>query len=678
MGQMTTKKLFNGKELHVLGQDFPPKWGKFYSDTTNDLIDGVNELDKKKANESDLQAQIANFAAHENDQRTPKHLTQTQKNNLLALLTNFTAHEADERTPKHLTAQQKSDLLAHLLDKIQHITGKEREEWKQNTADIITIFELLAGGFGSGKVAWSIAGDFAVIQSPTQAELTAVFARAYPNATPANTDIVINRENSNSKYMFDGTEWIDINAFNSKDMNRVNSSNGAGGWNNTDISISDDGRSMNFLRTGWGYVKVSYDSIQVYNSFGVLVMDFTRDGIWHHEIQQLKGSFGVDTIAYNGFPDWNVGKANIRRLCNDGNNDLISISEEFLQRTEGMPPNVKQYFGTRSPHNVQLVIENYIPSDSEFVVWKKVSEFVASEIGKIPPFPDLTNYLHRSAYTSDANVIPYMRRLNISTIDARTSNLPNFLEDVDKTSGILFSTGATDFSFMPTFGMQWLFTSTGRIFNRTYNNELVFSNWREIGDGSSWNGETSAGGATLTPSVLTRAVIREDGKFALLTNTVIGNNGIRAYVNTFGLIIDGSDLLAQISKKQDELESGVNIKTINNQSLLGSGNIEIQGGGGGIVSFSIVINLRTLTQAFNGNQNYVIDINDTRIGNGNGFVWSYAISPQLYGKMSQSNMLWVAKACFAANNRFSCVVRATEYQELAASGDTITFTFIRQ
>ena len=36
-----------------------------------------------------------------------------------------------------------------------------------------------------------------------------------------------------------------------------------------------------------------------------------------------------------------------------------------------------------------------------------------------------------------------------------------------------------------------------------------------------------------------------------------------------------------MATKQDLLDSGVNIKTINNQSLLGSGNITIQGGGGG-------------------------------------------------------------------------------------------------
>lgn len=39
----------------------------------------------------------------------------------------------------------------------------------------------------------------------------------------------------------------------------------------------------------------------------------------------------------------------------------------------------------------------------------------------------------------------------------------------------------------------------------------------------------------------------------------------------------------QLATKQDALVSGANIKTINNQSLLGSGNIDIQGGGGGTI-----------------------------------------------------------------------------------------------
>ena len=42
----------------------------------------------------------------------------------------------------------------------------------------------------------------------------------------------------------------------------------------------------------------------------------------------------------------------------------------------------------------------------------------------------------------------------------------------------------------------------------------------------------------------------------------------------------------EVNSKQDTLISGSNIKTINNQSLLGSGNIDIQGGGSGGVSYT--------------------------------------------------------------------------------------------
>lgn len=42
-----------------------------------------------------------------------------------------------------------------------------------------------------------------------------------------------------------------------------------------------------------------------------------------------------------------------------------------------------------------------------------------------------------------------------------------------------------------------------------------------------------------------------------------------------------SALITVVNSKQDNLVSGTNIKTINNQSLLGSGNINIQGGGSG-------------------------------------------------------------------------------------------------
>lgn len=51
--------------------------------------------------------------------------------------------------------------------------------------------------------------------------------------------------------------------------------------------------------------------------------------------------------------------------------------------------------------------------------------------------------------------------------------------------------------------------------------------------------------------------------------------------NTLTNPFEISSLITTVNNKQDTLISGTNIKTINNTSLLGSGNIEIQGGGGG-------------------------------------------------------------------------------------------------
>ena len=45
---------------------------------------------------------------------------------------------------------------------------------------------------------------------------------------------------------------------------------------------------------------------------------------------------------------------------------------------------------------------------------------------------------------------------------------------------------------------------------------------------------------------------------------------------------DVETVSGQVANKQDTLVSGTNIKTINNESILGSGNITIQGGGGSV------------------------------------------------------------------------------------------------
>ena len=56
------------------------------------------------------------------------------------------------------------------------------------------------------------------------------------------------------------------------------------------------------------------------------------------------------------------------------------------------------------------------------------------------------------------------------------------------------------------------------------------------------------------------------------------------YIKNKPTIPDTSDFATktELNAKQDTLVSGTNIKTVNNQSILGEGNIEIQGGGGGM------------------------------------------------------------------------------------------------
>ena len=61
-------------------------------------------------------------------------------------------------------------------------------------------------------------------------------------------------------------------------------------------------------------------------------------------------------------------------------------------------------------------------------------------------------------------------------------------------------------------------------------------------------------------------------------------------------------ITAATSTKQDTLVSGTNIKTINGETLLGSGNIEIQGGGGGLTEDDELLISTALT-----------DLNDRKI-----------------------------------------------------------------
>lgn len=97
-----------------------------------------------------------------------------------------------------------------------------------------------------------------------------------------------------------------------------------------------------------------------------------------------------------------------------------------------------------------------------------------------------------------------------------------------------------------------------------------------------------------------------------------------------------------INDKQDKLISGTNIKTINNQSLLGSGNITIEGGSGASVWGSITGTLSNQTD-LNTALNSKADANSiptktSDLTNDNGFITSYTETDPVFNASAAKNI----------------------------------------
>ena len=95
-----------------------------------------------------------------------------------------------------------------------------------------------------------------------------------------------------------------------------------------------------------------------------------------------------------------------------------------------------------------------------------------------------------------------------------------------------------------------------------------------------------------------------------LTKNSLDDKSDVGHSHTMGMI---TGLETALGNKQDLLISGTNIKTINNNSLLGNGNITIEGGGGSVIgtgSFSINNNGHLIVELPNAVDNpYFIDNN---------------------------------------------------------------------
>ena len=99
--------------------------------------------------------------------------------------------------------------------------------------------------------------------------------------------------------------------------------------------------------------------------------------------------------------------------------------------------------------------------------------------------------------------------------------------------------------------------------------------------------EGAEDGATALAEVRNLANVATTGNYNDLSHKPSIPSKVSDLTNDSGFatteyVDNGLDAMGEaIDAKQDELISGTNIKTINGTSILGSGNIEIQGGGGG-------------------------------------------------------------------------------------------------
>lgn len=96
----------------------------------------------------------------------------------------------------------------------------------------------------------------------------------------------------------------------------------------------------------------------------------------------------------------------------------------------------------------------------------------------------------------------------------------------------------------------------------------------------------------------------------------------------------------QLATKQNTLVSGTNIKTINNESILGSGNITIQGGSGGDTNVieTIKVNGTALTPDSNKAVDITVPTKTSDLTNDNGFLTSYTETDPVFSASTAASI----------------------------------------
>lgn len=151
--------------------------------------------------------------------------------------------------------------------------------------------------------------------------------------------------------------------------------------------------------------------------------------------------------------------------------------------------------------------------------------------------------------------------------------------------------GGIDYTVGPAIDSSLSTSSTNPVQNRVVKNELDKKQNKLIpGDNINIDPETNiisspntGGGFPDAPSD-NKSYVRKNNLWVEETIVDTSSFATKEEVSDTYQVKGNYATTDQLSSKQDILESGTNIKTVNGQSLLGSGNIEISGGSGGGIS----------------------------------------------------------------------------------------------
>ena len=158
-------------------------------------------------------------------------------------------------------------------------------------------------------------------------------------------------------------------------------------------------------------------------------------------------------------------------------------------------------------------------------------------------------------------------QLDLSTFKAvfKLCNIVKTFDDI--TEGIVINLTAQETALMPQFcnGSLQLIDSENRI--ATIENQIPFEAVSVV-----------HGDAIVTQPYELTFDVTQQGMTILNFEVKVASGGAGSFSELAGSPYDNENLADALNSKQDALVSGTNIKTVNNISLLGSGNIQIVGG----------------------------------------------------------------------------------------------------